>query len=128
MYLTIIIVNWNARAHLARCLPALAEVLGSLDDILAPGGLVVVDGSLPGPDANPGYSTIAGISNVKMLEDTVKGAAAVVAAVPERRGGRQRQKVRQEIGHLSHQIRPQRIVSQADMHMHPADQHPPRHG
>ncbi|MCG6942600.1 MAG: hydrogenase small subunit [Thiohalocapsa sp.] len=41
--------------------------------------LVVVDGSLPGPGANPGYSTIAGVSNYDMLMDTVKGAAAVVA-------------------------------------------------
>ena len=41
--------------------------------------MVVVDGSLPGPDSNPGYSTIAGISNYDMLMDTVKGAAAVVA-------------------------------------------------
>jgi hydrogenase small subunit len=41
--------------------------------------LVVIDGSLPGPGANPGYSTIAGISNLQMLEDTVAGAAAVVA-------------------------------------------------
>ncbi len=41
--------------------------------------LVVVDGSLPGPDANPGYSTIAGISNLEMLKETVAGAAAVVA-------------------------------------------------
>lgn len=38
---------------------------------------VVVDGSLP--LANPGYSVIAGISNARMLEDTVKGAAAVIA-------------------------------------------------
>jgi len=41
--------------------------------------LVIVDGSLPGPGANPGYSTIAGISNLQMLQDTVAGAAAVVA-------------------------------------------------
>jgi hydrogenase small subunit len=41
--------------------------------------LVVVDGSLPGPDSNPGYSTIAGVSNYDMLMDTVQGAAAVVA-------------------------------------------------
>ena len=39
--------------------------------------LVVVDGSVP--LANPGYSTIAGISNVDMLNDTVAGAAAVIA-------------------------------------------------
>jgi hydrogenase small subunit len=41
--------------------------------------LVVVDGSLPGPDSNPGYSTIAGISNYQMLMETLEGAAAVVA-------------------------------------------------
>ncbi len=41
--------------------------------------IVVVDGSIPGPDSNPGYSTIAGISNYDMLMDTVKHAAAVVA-------------------------------------------------
>jgi hydrogenase small subunit len=41
--------------------------------------IVVVDGSIPGPDSNPGYSTIAGISNYDMLLDTVKGAAAVIA-------------------------------------------------
>jgi len=41
--------------------------------------LLVVDGSLPGPDANPGYSTIAGISNLQMLEECLPGAAAVIA-------------------------------------------------
>jgi len=41
--------------------------------------LVVVDGSLPGPGANPGYSTIAGISNYDMLMETVAGAAAVIS-------------------------------------------------
>lgn len=39
--------------------------------------LVVVDGSIP--LANPGYSTIAGISNLDMLNETIAGAAAVVA-------------------------------------------------
>ena len=39
--------------------------------------LVLVDGSIP--MGNPGFSTIAGISNVDMLMDTVKGAAAVIA-------------------------------------------------
>jgi hydrogenase small subunit len=39
--------------------------------------LVVVDGSIP--LANPGYSTIAGVSNLQILEETVKGAAAVIA-------------------------------------------------
>jgi len=41
--------------------------------------LLIVDGSLPGPDANPGYSTIAGISNYQMLKEAVAGAKAVVA-------------------------------------------------
>jgi hydrogenase small subunit len=41
--------------------------------------LVVVDGSIPGPDSNPGYSTIAGHSNYDMLMETVKNAAAIVA-------------------------------------------------
>jgi hydrogenase small subunit len=41
--------------------------------------LLVVDGSLPGPDSNPGYSTIAGQSNLQILEETLQGAAAVVA-------------------------------------------------
>ncbi len=39
--------------------------------------LVLVDGSIP--LGNPGYSTIAGISNVDMLHETIEGAAAVVA-------------------------------------------------
>jgi hydrogenase small subunit len=39
--------------------------------------LVVVDGSIPLGD--PGFSTIAGISNLSMLEETVAGAKAVVA-------------------------------------------------
>jgi len=41
--------------------------------------LVVVDGSLPSPDSNMGYSTIAGHSNYDILMETVEGAAAVVA-------------------------------------------------
>ncbi len=41
--------------------------------------LLIVDGSLPGPDANPGYSTIAGVSNYAMLMEAVEGAAAVIA-------------------------------------------------
>jgi hydrogenase small subunit len=40
--------------------------------------LVVVDGSLPGPDANPGYSTIAGITNLQILKETAAGAKAIV--------------------------------------------------
>ena len=39
--------------------------------------LLVVDGSIP--LGNPGYSTIAGISNLDMLIDTAKGAAAIIA-------------------------------------------------
>lgn len=39
--------------------------------------LVIVDGSIP--LGNPGFSTIAGISNYDMLQETVAGAAAVVA-------------------------------------------------
>ena len=41
------------------------------------GYLVLVDGSIP--LGQPGFSTIAGISNVEMLKETVAGAAAVVA-------------------------------------------------
>ena len=39
--------------------------------------LLVVDGSIPLD--NPGYSTIAGISNLDMLIDSAKGAAAIIA-------------------------------------------------
>lgn len=39
--------------------------------------VLVVDGSIP--LGNPGYSTIAGISNVDMLRDTAANAAAIVA-------------------------------------------------
>lgn len=39
--------------------------------------LLVVDGSIP--TANPGFSTIAGISNVDMLMHAAKGAAAIIA-------------------------------------------------
>ena len=39
--------------------------------------LLVVDGSIP--LGHPGYSTIAGISNLQMLQETAAGAAAVVA-------------------------------------------------
>jgi len=39
--------------------------------------LVIVDGSIP--TGNPGYSTIAGVSNVEMLKETAKGAAAIVS-------------------------------------------------
>ncbi|MCW8908253.1 MAG: hydrogenase small subunit [Sedimenticola sp.] len=39
--------------------------------------ILVVDGSIPLGD--PGYSTIAGISNLQMLEETAANAAAIVA-------------------------------------------------
>ncbi len=39
--------------------------------------LLVVDGSIP--LGNPGFSTIAGVSNADMLLETAKGAAAVIA-------------------------------------------------
>ena len=39
--------------------------------------LLVVDGSIPTGD--PGYSTIAGISNYDMLMESAKGAAAIIA-------------------------------------------------
>ncbi len=39
--------------------------------------LLVVDGSIP--MGNPGYSTIAGITNHDMLMDTAKGAAAIIS-------------------------------------------------
>jgi hydrogenase small subunit len=39
--------------------------------------LLIVDGSIP--LGNPGYSTIAGISNHDMLMETAKGAAAIIA-------------------------------------------------
>ncbi|MCB1724262.1 MAG: hydrogenase small subunit [Gammaproteobacteria bacterium] len=41
------------------------------------GYLVVVDGSIP--LGNPGYSTIAGVSNVDMLREVAAGATAIVA-------------------------------------------------
>jgi hydrogenase small subunit len=39
--------------------------------------LLVVDGSIP--LGNPGYSTIAGITNLDMLTETAKGAAAIIS-------------------------------------------------
>lgn len=39
--------------------------------------LLVVDGSIP--LGNPGFSTIAGISNLQMLEETAQDAAAIIA-------------------------------------------------
>ena len=41
--------------------------------------VLVVDGSLPGADANPGFATIAGHSFYDILMETAEGAAAVVA-------------------------------------------------
>ncbi|WP_295399589.1 hydrogenase small subunit [uncultured Thiocystis sp.] len=41
--------------------------------------LVIVDGSIPGPDSNPGFSTVAGHSNYDILMETVEHAAAVIA-------------------------------------------------
>src|SRR5215472_4777678 len=48
-----------------------------------------------------------------------------IFALPERRGGRHRQQVRQEIGGLVQQIDAQLIVEDADMHMHAADRKAP---
>src|SRR5215472_6169471 len=48
-----------------------------------------------------------------------------VLALPERRGGRHCQQVRQEIGGLVQQIDAQLIVEDADMHMHAADRKAP---
>jgi len=39
--------------------------------------ILVVDGSIP--LGNPGYSTIAGISNLEMLKEAAEGAAAIIA-------------------------------------------------
>ena len=39
--------------------------------------LLIVDGSIP--TANAGYGTIAGVSNLEMLRETARGAAAIVA-------------------------------------------------
>jgi hydrogenase small subunit len=39
--------------------------------------LLIVDGSIP--TANPGYGTIAGVSNLEMLKEAASGCAAVVA-------------------------------------------------
>jgi hydrogenase small subunit len=39
--------------------------------------ILVVDGSIP--TGNPGYSTIAGISNLDMLKQTAEGAMAIIA-------------------------------------------------
>jgi len=39
--------------------------------------LLIVDGSIPA--GNPGYSTIAGVSNVDMLKEVAKGAQGIIA-------------------------------------------------
>jgi len=39
--------------------------------------LLIVDGSIP--TANPGFSTIAGVSNIDMLMEVAKGAAAIIS-------------------------------------------------
>ena len=44
--------------------------------------ILVVDGSIP--LGNPGFSTIAGISNQSMLMETAKGAAAACRSEPDR--------------------------------------------
>ena len=48
-----------------------------------------------------------------------------VFTLPERRGGRQCQQVRQEIGGLVQEIDAQLIIGDADMHMHAADRKAP---
>jgi hydrogenase small subunit len=59
----------SGRAAEAARLQAMEENAGSY--------LVAVDGSVP--LADPGYSTIAGVSNVDMLRETAEGAAAIIA-------------------------------------------------
>ena len=54
------------------------------------------------------------------------GFEAGILAAPERRGGAERQQVRQEIGDLAHEIDAQLRVLDADMDMHAADHEPPR--
>jgi hydrogenase small subunit len=61
----------NASGHLAEAAREQAMEENEGDYI------VVVDGSIPLD--NPGFSTIAGISNRQMLEETVAGAKAVIA-------------------------------------------------
>jgi hydrogenase small subunit len=39
--------------------------------------LLIVDGSIP--TGNPGFGTIAGVSNIDMLQEAAKGAAAIIA-------------------------------------------------
>ncbi|NEV62520.1 hydrogenase small subunit [Thiorhodococcus minor] len=41
--------------------------------------LAIVDGAVPGPSANPGFSTVAGHSNDQRLLETVADAAGVIA-------------------------------------------------
>ncbi len=56
------------RAELART-EAMAKNYGNY--------LLIVDGSIPA--GNPGYSTIAGVSNKQMLLETAEGAGAIIA-------------------------------------------------
>ena len=55
------------------------------------------------------------------------GVEPGLVAAPEGRGGRQRQQVRQEIGQLVEQVEAERLVLDADMDVHAADQEPPGH-
>ncbi len=49
-----------------------------------------------------------------------------ILALPEGRGGRERQEMRQEVAHLVHQIDAQLVVVEPDMDVQPADDQPPR--
>ncbi len=55
--------------------------------------------------------------------DAVRSETGVFA-LPERRGCRQREQMGQEVRHLSQQIVAQRVVSDADVHVAPADEQP----
>jgi hypothetical protein len=54
------------------------------------------------------------------------GGKAGIGTLPKGRGGRERQQVRQEVGHLIGEIDPHLGVFDTDMDVHAADQHPPR--
>ena len=49
-----------------------------------------------------------------------------ILALPEGRGGPERQQMGQEIGHLAHQVDAQLRIVEPDMDMHAADDQPPR--
>ena len=68
----------------------------------------------------------AGARHVPEHRRAIRGKPGILG-LPERTGGRQRQKMRQEIRDLVHQVYAHVRIRQADMHMHPADQHAPRH-